>query len=360
MPQQGDGPSPLVIFIDDLDRCAPSKVAAAVEGVSTFLASDLYRCIFVIGMDPQMVAAALEEAHKDMRGQLPSFERAVPLGWRFMDKFIQLPFTIPPANRGDLQDYMNDLRGVRDEDELEEEPEVEAWVVEQQPPLWRKIVRFLVEAGRSAWAYLRQRWSAVRMQVLGGAAPTPAAAPSQGVAADAVAPFQESLDVGNILDAFKDQEVGNPRELKRLANMARFYLALRKERKLRDNAWTPPDPSQYARWIALTSRWPDMMRWLQWGADEAQWTDPTTDLIVRRLRVLEEEASAASKPARRRVARAPPHLVTWRDGVVSRLNLEKDRGGHWLSDPKLFEFFQKEAARKPGERLSDAASVEFW
>jgi hypothetical protein len=103
-----------------------------------------------------------------------------------------------------------------------------------------------------------------------------------------------------------------------------------------------------------------MMRWLQWGADEAQWTDPTTDLIVRRLRVLEEEASAASKPARRRVARAPPHLVTCRDRVVSRLNLEKDRGGHWLSDPKLFEFFQKEAARKPGERLSDAASVEFW
>ena len=51
-------PQPLVIFIDDLDRCSPTKVATVVEGVNMFLASDLYECMFVIGMDPQMVAAA--------------------------------------------------------------------------------------------------------------------------------------------------------------------------------------------------------------------------------------------------------------------------------------------------------------
>jgi hypothetical protein len=32
--------SPIVIFIDDLDRCSPSKVASVVEGVSMLLASD--------------------------------------------------------------------------------------------------------------------------------------------------------------------------------------------------------------------------------------------------------------------------------------------------------------------------------
>ena len=68
------------------------------------LASDTYRCMFLIGMDPQMIAAALEKAHEEIRERLPSYERGVPLGWRFMDKFVQLPFTIPP--QADLNEYL--------------------------------------------------------------------------------------------------------------------------------------------------------------------------------------------------------------------------------------------------------------
>lgn len=69
-----------MIFSDDLDRCSPGKVSSVVEGVSMLLATDEYSCMFVIGMDPQMVAAALEKAHEDVREKLPSYERAVPLG----------------------------------------------------------------------------------------------------------------------------------------------------------------------------------------------------------------------------------------------------------------------------------------
>ena len=70
-----DAFAPIVIFIDDLDRCSPTKIASVVEGISMLLASDTYRCMFLIGMDPQMIAAALEKAHEEIRERLPSYER---------------------------------------------------------------------------------------------------------------------------------------------------------------------------------------------------------------------------------------------------------------------------------------------
>ncbi len=86
------------------------------------LASDTYRCMFVIGMDPQMIAAALEKAHEDMRERLPRYERSVPLGWRFMDKFVQMPFTIPPSSPERLRTYANWLGGVEIESGRTEPP----------------------------------------------------------------------------------------------------------------------------------------------------------------------------------------------------------------------------------------------
>ena len=97
---------PIVIFIDDLDRCSPAKVAQVVEGINLFLAGDFPQCIFLLGMDTEMVAAALQAAHKDMIACLPS-DAGIPVGWRFMDKFVQLPFLIPPTE--DVTRYTNSL-----------------------------------------------------------------------------------------------------------------------------------------------------------------------------------------------------------------------------------------------------------
>ena len=38
----------------------------------------------------EMVAAALQVAHAEIAEQLPA-GTASPIGWRFMDKFVQLP-----------------------------------------------------------------------------------------------------------------------------------------------------------------------------------------------------------------------------------------------------------------------------
>jgi predicted KAP-like P-loop ATPase len=80
----------ILIFIDDLDRCYPDKVAQVMSAVNLFLAGDFANCYFVLGMDTEMVAAALQAAHRDMISFLLT-DAGIPVGWRFMDKFVQLP-----------------------------------------------------------------------------------------------------------------------------------------------------------------------------------------------------------------------------------------------------------------------------
>ena len=52
---------PMVIFIDDLDRCSPDKVASTMEAVNLFLAGEFPNCVFVLGIDPEMVATSTRE-----------------------------------------------------------------------------------------------------------------------------------------------------------------------------------------------------------------------------------------------------------------------------------------------------------
>jgi len=91
--------SPLVVFVDDLDRCAPNKVAEVVEAINLFLCGDYPNCMFVLGMEPGMVAAALEVANKEViekAKQMGVVDSTAPVGWRFMEKIVQMPIMIPP------------------------------------------------------------------------------------------------------------------------------------------------------------------------------------------------------------------------------------------------------------------------
>jgi len=323
--------SPIVIFIDDLDRCSPTKIANVVEGVSMLLASNTFRCMFVIGMDPQLIAAALEKAHEDMRDRLPPYERSVPLGWRFMDKFVQLPFTIPPSTGERLNAYATWL-GAASTDDRERTTDGPAAAV----PVNRTPVS--VEGEMS----VETRRKSERV--------APQSVPDDHTSYAQAAAFVESRDVGRIIRRLSEYNMGNPREFKRMVNLARLYLSLRDARRRRDYTWQSPELDQYARWIALALRWPDMMRWLQWGADEVSWSaaERTKQLVVRRLCILQDIATTAST------------LKDWSDSLAARLGVPIERKADWACDSRLFEFFVEEGARQAARRLSAGAELAFW
>jgi len=325
--EETSGPSPIVIFIDDLDRCSPSKVASVVEGVNMFLASEDYRCMFVIGMDPQMIAAALEEAHAKVRDQLPSYENTVPLGWRFMDKFIQLPFTIPPSDKDRLKSYVDWLAAPEQRDAT--------LAADERAPV-AQVTPITPIVQRS------QRKTDIAL--------SPVEEPEPSKQAQAEILFKESRDVGIIIREAAGNTSGNPREIKRLANLARLYLGLRNSKRRHSSTWISPNLGQYARWIALTLRWPDMMRWLQWGADECSWSTVQASLSLqeRRLHVLQDTALTSTT------------AEMWKVAVVGTLNVPCDKPSDWVRDTKLFEFFRAEAELPQHERLSTAVARGFW
>lgn len=330
-PKEGpDAFAPIVIFIDDLDRCSPTKIASVVEGISMLLASDTYRCMFLIGMDPQMIAAALEKAHEEIRERLPSYERGVPLGWRFMDKFVQLPFTIPP--QADLNEYLKSLGAA-------------TGIVPVEPSTPSGGTSVTPDGTPTVGEGINRPDELV--DVAGAGAQR---VDQKAAVGEPLSPPDDSKDVGRIIRELGRYSGGNPREIKRMVNLARLYLALRNERRHLNPFWRAPSLEQYALWIALTLRWPDMMRWLQWGADEAIWSadDNSTGLIVRRLRVLELAASETG------------NVAEWTARIERELYLDKDDAVEWRKDSKLFEFFRNCSRSVPGRRLSAAAEVGLW
>jgi hypothetical protein len=241
---------PLVVFVDDLDRCAPRTVAEIVEAINLFLSGDYPNCIFVLGMEPAMVAAALEVANEDLVEKVKDFDLArspVPLGWRFMEKIVQLPLAIPAPDPAGAKAYLAHLTGGALAAEPTSAPQVD------------KVTEYLAEL-RSVQnvGQVVQR----TQQLLTDA-------PSEDRVAIAEASkraYTETFtDRDPAISKFIAETVllfqGNPRQLKRYVNLFRFMSTLRHAIEL-DRASSgmtgPPMPNDEAltKYIALTIHWP--------------------------------------------------------------------------------------------------------
>lgn len=105
--------SKLVIFIDDLDRCEPPKSADIVEAVNLFL--DAEGCVFIIGMDSESVARSIEVKYKDLFERIKTENTgAGSLGRMFLDKIVQIPFSVPRATPQQITSMVNDALGAKE------------------------------------------------------------------------------------------------------------------------------------------------------------------------------------------------------------------------------------------------------
>jgi len=105
----GTESKPLVIFIDDLDRAPPPIPAEIVEAVNHVV--DERNCIFVIGLDIEMVSASIEARYAAVISQLRQSPQG-PLfftGRRFLEKMIQIVFSFPPMDDEEFKKYAERL-----------------------------------------------------------------------------------------------------------------------------------------------------------------------------------------------------------------------------------------------------------
>lgn len=95
----------LVVIIDDLDRCSPERIVENLEAIKLFL--NVERTAFVIGADPRIVrhAVGFRYPRRDFAG-VEGYAVADELAKDYLEKLIQVPYSLPRLSAAEVESYM--------------------------------------------------------------------------------------------------------------------------------------------------------------------------------------------------------------------------------------------------------------
>ena len=97
---EGAGYLFVIVYIDDLDRCEPSRIIQCLEAVKLFV--NVKRTAFVIGADERIIEHAIEERYKH---RIEKKTISSPYS-DYMEKLIQLPYRIPRLSHSEQETYI--------------------------------------------------------------------------------------------------------------------------------------------------------------------------------------------------------------------------------------------------------------
>lgn len=255
------GDYPVAVFIDDLDRCDPKIVAEIIFAINQFLSLPRRNVFFFIGMDTEMVAEALEQARDmpDTAGANQS-ETHQSFGWRFMEKFIQLPFVIPHLNDKTAMSFAaNRLGGsLPDEDGTALSTEERANESQSAP---KEAAEVIHEADNVT--DFEELAELAKGEVRQSRSPEQRVKVQRAISKKATELLSdpESEEIGRIVQiAIEDLEL-NPRSI------TRYFGAVRILRNLQVSASTLSEPDRdrviVLRAAHLLLNWPEAVQWLQ-------------------------------------------------------------------------------------------------
>lgn len=233
----------LVIFVDDLDRCSPGHVVEAVEAISQiFNASEESACVFILGIDRDVITASIEVAYRDTIAALPP-NRQSHFGLHFLTKLVQLSVSVPPpdpngVNRlldsiGDLPRHAVNTDGFSSTGPSNEDrPTTSAADGSRDFPTSSSAT----DQAKSLAPDSPEFSSEAELPVIDQSAPEFHRA--ERFAAQFLKP--------------------NPREIKRFDNALRLQLQVARRTKGCGLTFSEDDLIAVARWVALRLRWPDL------------------------------------------------------------------------------------------------------
>jgi tetratricopeptide (TPR) repeat protein len=93
---------PLVIIIDDLDRCLPVNSLQVLEAIKLFL--DAKGCVFVLAVDRYVVEKAVMHKHRELFPVDDKEQTNIPSAFEqgYIEKIIQLPIRVPPVTKDQI------------------------------------------------------------------------------------------------------------------------------------------------------------------------------------------------------------------------------------------------------------------
>jgi hypothetical protein len=94
----------LILFIDDLDRCVPTKIVGLLEAIKLFL--DLNHTVLFLAIDREIVQRGIQAYYKDLKVEQSEVST---LTADYLDKMIQLPFYLHPLGPKQIAEYLKDV-----------------------------------------------------------------------------------------------------------------------------------------------------------------------------------------------------------------------------------------------------------
>jgi hypothetical protein len=254
---------PVMVVVDDLDRCKPDFVVGIVRGMQTLLRSP--RVVFVILGDRDWIERAFEAHHKVMEKVDVGPEQT--FGARFVEKAIQMSFILPAMGDDSRLAYVRRvLLGQSSEPgrtaaagmdavaakAVREVVNREAAAPDSDPFDTERIVtQALKEVGARPDASIADE-AALQLQVKQLVGET--------LAINATSSDRVEQAVAHQLEALAAHFPANPRQIKRIVNAITVYYAVALQRPGLD-----PDEAfrtQLALWIIVMTEWPETWRLL--------------------------------------------------------------------------------------------------
>ncbi|MGO9899778.1 MAG: P-loop NTPase fold protein [Solirubrobacteraceae bacterium] len=87
----------VVVLVDDLDRCLPTSVIAALEAIKLFLS--VQKMAFVVAADRRLVTLSIATRY----GPAP---RAEQMAREYLEKIVQIPVSVPALGQADTEAYL--------------------------------------------------------------------------------------------------------------------------------------------------------------------------------------------------------------------------------------------------------------
>jgi len=235
---------PLLIVIDDLDRCKPPFVVELLEGIQT-----LFRDVpvaYVVAADREWLANSYASEYESFEGAFDKPGR--PLGYLFLEKTFQMTIPIPVLSPDTRDGY------------------------------WRRLIRpetlddrALLEGAREEAARIFGQLDteeAIRQELARpGTTPTEQRARVEAAAIQLATPKLERA-AEHVLHPFRPLLDANPRSMKRLVNA---YGVARGVELLSHHSlsWDKHAQHQTALWTILSLRWPRFAEYLAAHPDAA-------------------------------------------------------------------------------------------
>lgn len=235
-------PQALAVFVDDLDRCSSLHVVEVVEAMNQIFNSDgRHGCVFILGLDREVVATNIEVAYGPTVRWLRrvSRRRGEDFGMQFLAKLVQIVVTMPQPSDTSIRRMLTSVRGNPD-------PEGESEVEEEDVRRVERAIRRL------------------RPETLAAVSSVAAAAQGSPRARELAARRVRAEMIQSSPEVLKAElellpHVGrNPRQVKRFDNAFRLQVYVANEDPRCQLAFTFDELVALGRWVVLRMRWPDL------------------------------------------------------------------------------------------------------